>query len=381
MHRFNAGSSVAAVATFQSEGTSVAFDFKSVLSRKSLPLLGLDISSGSVKLVELSANGKNFRLERYAIEPLPKGVMIDGNIDNMDSASEIVSRAVKKMGSRNKNVALAMPSAQVITKRIFLPAGLTEDEYETQVESEASQYIPFALDEVSLDFQVLGSSATSPDDVEVLIAASRWDKVEDRVALAEAAGLKPMVMDVDSYAVRAVIERLAQQMPSQGQDKLIAVFNIGANTTNLSVFLNAQNVYVREQPFGGAQLTQDIARSYGMTFEEADARKRSGDLPDNYQRDLLQPFVENAISEIVRGLQFFFTSTPYGKVDTILMAGGSAVLEGLADAIANRTQVQTSVINPFKGMALGSSIREKQLAIDGPGLLTSAGLAMRRFEA
>ena len=359
----------------------MALDFKSLLSRKSQPLLGLDISSGSIKLVELTESGKNFRLEKYAIEPLPKGVMVDGNIENMDSASEVVSRAVKKLGSRNKNVALAMPSAQVITKRIFLPAGLTEDEYETQVESEASQYIPFALDEVSLDFQVLGPSATSPDDVEVLIAASRWDKVEDRVALAEAAGLKPMVMDVDSYAVRSVIDRLAQQMPSQGQDKLIAVFNIGANTTNLSVFLNAQNVYVREQPFGGAQLTQDIARSYGMTFEEADARKRSGDLPENYQRDLLQPFVESAISEIVRGLQFFFTSTPYGKVDIILLAGGSAVLEGLADAVTNRTQVQTSVINPFKGMALGSSIREKQLAIDGPGLLTSAGLAMRRFEA
>lgn len=359
----------------------MALDFKSILSRKSQPLLGLDISSGSVKLVELSASGKNFRLERYAIEPLPKGVMIDGNIDNMDSASEVVSRAVKKLGSRNRNVALAMPSVQVITKRIFLPAGLTEDEYETQVESEASQYIPFALDEVSLDFQVLGPSSTTPDDVEVLIAASRWDKVEDRVALAEAAGLKPMVMDVDSYAVRAVIERLGQQMPNQARDKLIAVFNIGANMTNLSVFQNGQNVYVREQPFGGAQLTQDIARAYGMTFEEADARKRSGDLPENYQRDLLQPFVESAISEIVRGLQFFFTSTPYGKVDNILLGGGSAVLEGLVDAAASRTQVETSIVNPFKGMGLGASVREKQLLIDAPGLLTCAGLAMRRFEA
>jgi type IV pilus assembly protein PilM len=359
----------------------VALDFKSLLSRKSQPLLGLDISSGSVKLVELSAVGKNFRLERYAIEPLPKGVIVDGNIDNMNVASEVVSRAARKLGAKNRNVALAMPSAQVITKRIFLPAGLTEDEYETQVQSEASQYIPFALDEVSLDFQVLGSAQDSPDDVEVLIAASRWDKVEDRVALAESAGLKAMVMDVDSYAVRSVIERLAQQMPNQAQDKLIAVFNIGANTTNLSVFLNGQNVYVREQPFGGAQLTQDIARTYGMTFEEADARKRAGDLPENYQSDLLQPFIESAIAEIVRGLQFFFTSTPYGKVDMILLAGGSAVLEGLAEASTSRTQVQTSIINPFSGMDFGASIREKQLQMDAPSLLTCTGLAMRRFEA
>jgi len=359
----------------------VALDFKSLLSRKSQPLLGLDISSGSIKLVELTQSGKNFRLEKYAIEPLPKGVMVDGNIDNMDSASEVVSRVVKKLGSRNKNVALAMPTAQVITKRIFLPAGLTEDEYETQVESEASQYIPFALDEVSLDFQVLGPSATSPDDVEVLIAASRRDKVEDRIALVESVGLKPMVMDVDSYAVRSVIERLTEQMPNQGSDKLIAVFNIGANTTNLSVFLNGQNVYVREQPFGGALLTQDIARTYGMTFEDADLKKRTGGLPENYERDLLRPFIDSAISEIVRSLQFFFTSTPYGKVDIILLAGGTAVIEGLADAVAGRTQVDTSIVNPFKGMDLSSSISEKQLLQNAPSLLTCTGLAMRRFEA
>ena len=359
----------------------MAIDFKSLLARKGQALLGLDISSGSVKLVELSSVGKNFRLERYSIEPLPKGVMVDGNIDNMDAAASVLARAVKNLGAKNRNVAMAMPSAQVITKRIFLPANLTEEEYETLVESEASQYVPFALDEVSLDFQVLGSAPDSPDDVEVLIAASRWDKVEDRVALAESAGLKAMVMDVDSYAVRSVIERLTHQMSDRAQDKLVAVVNIGANMTNLSVFLNGQNVYVREQPFGGAQLTQDIARTYGMTFEEADIRKRSGDLPENYQADLLLPFVENAAAEIVRGLQFFFTSSPYGKVDMILLAGGSAVLEGLVQAATSRTQVETSIINPFKDMDFGPSVREKQLQMDAPGLLTCAGLAMRRFES
>jgi type IV pilus assembly protein PilM len=358
----------------------VALDFKSLLAKKSQPLLGLDISSGSVKLVELSAVGKNFRLERYAIEPLPKGVMLDGSIDNMDIAAEVMSRAVKKLGAKNRNVAMAMPSAQVITKRIFLPADLSEEEYETLVESEASQYIPFALDEVTLDFQVLGPTQDAPGDVEVMIAASRWDKVEDRVALAESAGLKALVMDVDSYAARLVIERLAQQMPDQALDKVIAVFNIGANTTNLSVFLNGQNVYVRDQPFGGAQLTQDIARTYDMTFEEADARKRSGDLPENYRSDLLQPFIDTAIADFVRALQFFFTSTPYSRADMILLAGGSAVLPGLAEAVANATQVAAVVMNPFKGMDFGSAIRERQLQMDAPGLLISTGLAMRRFE-
>lgn len=363
------------------EGASVALDLKSLFTQKSQPLLGLDISSSSVKLVELSNNGKTPRLERYAIETLPKGAVVDGNIDNMEAVSDAITRLVRKSGTRMRNVALALPTATVITKRIFLPAGLSEEEYETQVEAEASQYIPFALDEVSLDFQILGPAANSPDDVEILIAASRREKVEDRVAVAQAAGLKPMVMDVDSYAARSVIERIRAQMPDQGAEKIIAVFNLGANLTHLAVLLNGQPIYEREQAFGGAQLTQDIARAYGMTFEEAEARKRTGDLPENYLRDVLQPFIENVVVEITRALQFFFTSTPYSRVDLIMLGGGCAVIEGLAEAVANRAQAETTIVNPFKGMDLGSSIREKQLRDDAPSLMTCAGLALRRFEA
>ncbi|HEU4621091.1 MAG TPA: pilus assembly protein PilM [Burkholderiaceae bacterium] len=358
----------------------MAFDLRSLLSSKSPPLVGLDISTTSVKLVEIAEAGRsNYRLVRYAIEPLPKGAVVDGNIDNIEAVSEAVRRVWRKSGTRLRNVAMALPSAAVITKRIFLPEGMSEEVLEVQVETEANQYIPFALDEVSLDFQVLGPAQHSLGDVEVLIAASRKEKVEDRVAAAQAAGLKPVVVDIEAYATRAAVERLRKMLPNNGDNMIVAVFNIGANTTSISVLLNGQTIYEREQAFGGNQLTQDIARAFGLSLEDAEAKKRSLDLPENYNRDVLQPFIESTALEVTRALQFFFTSTPYGRVDQILLAGGTAVIEGLADVVASRAQTPTQVVNPFKGMEIDDSIRDKQLRLDAPSLVTCTGLAMRRF--
>jgi type IV pilus assembly protein PilM len=360
----------------------VAFDFGSLLSSKTPPMVGLDISTTSVKLVELTEAGKgNFKLARYSIEPLPKGAVVDGNIENMEAVSDAIRAVWRRSGTRIKNVAMALPSAAVITKRIFLPDGLTDEAMELQVETEANQYIPFALDEVSLDFQALGPAASSPGDVEVLIAASRKEKVEDRVAAAQSAGLKPVVMDIESYATRASVERLRNMLPNGGENMIVAIFNIGANATSISVMLNGQSIYEREQAFGGSQLTQDISRTFALPFEEAESKKRSMDLPENYTRDVLQPFIENVALEVTRALQFFFTSTPYGRVDQIMLGGGCAVIDGLADVVANRSQTPTSIINPFKGMEIDSDIREKQLRLDAPALLTVTGLAMRRFVA
>lgn len=350
-------------------------------SSKTPPLIGLDIGSSSVKLVELSQSaGGGLRLERYAIEPLPRGAVVDGNIDKIEIVAEAVKRAWRRAGCKIKNVSMALPASAVITKRIALPANLREEELEMQVESEANQYIPFALDEVSLDFQVLGPIANAPDDLEVLIAASRKEKVEDRMAVAQAAGLKPVVVDVESYAMRAALERLIGQLPNGGEGLVIAVFYVGASTTSVTVIHDGEAIYEREQSFGGQQLTGDIARSYGIPIEEAELKKRSGDLPANYEGEVLRPFIDTAATEITRALQFFFTSTPYSRVDQIMLSGGSAVLAGLPEALMERAQVPTSVVSPFKGMEISAGVRDKQLRLDAPALLTPCGLAMRRFE-
>jgi type IV pilus assembly protein PilM len=352
----------------------------SLFGQSSPPLVGIDISTSAVRLVELADAGKGeLRLERYAHEPLPRGAVVDGNIENIEAVSEAVLRVWKKSGTRVKLVALGMPPASVITRKIVVPAGLSEDQLEVQVESEASQYIPFALDEVSLDFDVIGAAANSPDDMEVMLAAARREKVEDRVAIAEAAGLTATVMDIESYAARAALEPLISQLPGAGKDQIVALFQIGAGATHISVMQDGETIYEREQPFGGNQLTQDIVRAYGLSFEEAEARKKSGDLPENYAADLLTPFLENAALEITRAIQFFYTSTPYTRIDQLYLAGGCAQIPGLLDIIASRTRIAAAVAAPFKGMQLGAAVREQQLRQDGPAYLVACGLALRRF--
>ena len=351
----------------------------SLFGQSSPPLIGLDVSTSSVRLVELSQLGKGeLRLERYASEPLPRGAVVDGNIENLEQVSEAVRRVWKKSGTRIKFAALGMPPASVITKKIILPAGLSEDQLEVQVESEASQYIPFALDEVSLDFDVIGPAANSPDDIEVMLAASRKEKVEDRVALAEAAGLTAVVMDIESYAARAALDRVTAMMPQAGVGQIVALFQVGAQVTHISVMLDGDTIYEREQPFGGNQLTQDIVRAYGLSFEEAEARKRAGDLPENYQAELLTPFLENAALEVTRAIQFFYTSTPYTRIDQLFLAGGCALMPGLLDIVASRTRISSAVVSPFKGMQLASGVRESQLRTEAPAYLVACGLAMRK---
>ncbi|HET7831874.1 MAG TPA: pilus assembly protein PilM [Gallionella sp.] len=352
------------------------------LQTTSPPLIGVDISSSSVKMVELSETPKKggYVVERYAIEPLPKDAVTDGNINNLDAVSETLQRAWKRLGSHIKNISLALPAAAVITKKIFLPAGLREEDLAYQVESEANQYIPFALEEVNLDFQVIGPAPSNPDEVEVLLAASRKANVEDRVAAAQSAGLKTVVMDVEPFAAEMAFDQIRMQLPESAADKCVALIDIGATVMNVNVLRNGRSVYSRDQQVGGDHLTQQIQAVFGLSAEEAESGKRFGGLPDNYESDVLSPFRDNVVMEIARALQFFFTSTQYNEVDYIVLAGGCAVLPGLDDAVATRTQVSTMVANPFALMTLSSRIKPRQLQTDAPSLIIACGLAMRRFD-
>ena len=352
----------------------------SLFNRQDPPLLGLDISSSSVKLVELSRDkAGNLVLDSCAIEPLERGWITDGNIEKFDEVAEAVRRVVKKSGTKTRQVAMALPASAVITKRIILPGGMSDADLESQVESEANQYIPFSLDEVSLDFCVVGPSTTSVGDVEVLIAASRKEKVQDRQGLAEAAGLKPIVIDVESYASRLATARLIENLPNKGLDTLVALFEVGASTTSMQVIKNDEVLYERDQAFGGAQLTQLIVRQYGFSPEEAESKKRSGDLPEDYESGVLKPFVDSMAQEIGRALQFFFTSTPHNKVDYVMLAGGSSSLPGLTDSVTQQTSFACMQAHPFEGMTIGGDVKEKKMQREAASYLTSCGLALRRF--
>ena len=354
------------------------FDF---FNDSTQPLIGVDISTTAVKMVELSASGKGtYRLEGYSIAVIPKDAIVDGNISGLEQVSDAVKLAWKLLGSREKRTALALPSAAVITKKVMMSADLREADMEALVEAEANQYIPFPLEEVNIDFQVIGPAPNNPDEVEVLIAASRKEKIEDRVAAAEDAGLKVTVMDVDTYATEAAYSLVANQLPNAGKDQTVMIIDIGAVMMHINVLQDNKSVYIREQAFGGSQLTQEIQRRFGLSVEEAEIAKRKGGLPESYDNEVLQPFMLSLSTEVARALQFFTSSTQYNRVDHIVLAGGCAAIPAVDVMVQDRTQVNTIIANPFQSMSLGSKVKQHQIVIDAPALIVACGLAMRGLD-
>ena len=351
------------------------FDF---FNESTPPLIGVDISTSAVKMVELSTVGKGaYRLEGYSIAAIPKDAITDGNVVGLEQVSDAVKLAWKLLGSREKRAALALPSAAVITKKVLMSADLREADMEAQVEAEANQYIPFPLEEVNIDFQVIGPAPNSADEVEVLIAAARKEKIEDRVAAAEDAGLKVTVMDVDTYATEAAYSLVANQLPNAGKEQTVMVIDIGAVMMHINVLHDNKSIYVREQAFGGAQLTQEIQRRFGLSGEEAEIAKRKGGLPESYENEVLQPFTQSLSTEVARALQFFTSSTQYNRVDHIVLAGGCAAIPAVDVMVQDRTQVNTIVANPFLAMSVGTKVKQQQANIDAPALIIACGLAMR----
>jgi type IV pilus assembly protein PilM len=351
------------------------FDF---FNESTPPLIGVDISTSAVKMVELSSTGKgSYRLEGYSIAAIPKDAIVDGNVSGLEQVSDAVKLAWKLLGSREKRTALALPSAAVITKKVLMSADLRETDMEVQVEAEANQYIPFPLEEVNIDFQVIGPAPSNADEVEVLIAAARKEKIEDRVAAAEDAGLKVIVMDVDTYATEAAYSIVANQLPNSGKDQTVMIVDVGAVMMHINVLHDNKSVYTREQAFGGAQLTQEIQRRFGLSIEEAEIAKRKGGLPESYENEVLQPFMQSMSTEVARALQFFTSSTQFNRVDHIVLAGGCAAIPAIDVMVQDRTQVNTIVANPFQSMSLSSRVKQQQATTDAPALIIACGLAMR----
>ena len=348
---------------------------------RSPPVIGLDLSASSVKMVELAPAGRGeLCLQSYAIEPLPRDAVVDAGIANLDATTEAIRRCYKRMGSRLKHVAMAVPGAAVITRKIVCPAGLSDDEMEATVESEAIQYIPFALEEVNLDFQVLGPVSDNAELVEVLVAASRREKIEDRIAAAEGAGLIGLLMDVESHALQTAFELVRPRLPAQARDQNVAVVDIGSSMTQVTVIRGPEVVYAREQAFGGNQVNIEIQRLYGLSLEEAETAKKGGGLPGGYQAEVVEPFMQNAAIEIQRALQFFLSSSEYNRIEHIVLCGGCATIQGLESVVASRTRIATLVANPFAKMQVAATINLKRLMADAPALITACGLAMRSFD-
>ena len=351
-----------------------------LFNKKSNTLLGIDISSTSVKLLELSRQGERYRVEAYAVEPLPVGAVIEKNIAELEGVGLALTRVLVKARTGLRSVAVAVAGSAVITKTIEMDAGLSDDEMESQLKIEADQYIPYPLDEVAIDFEVQGASVRNPERVNVLLAACRKENVEVREAVLTLAGLTARVVDVEAYALERSFGLLASRLAVSGERLTIAVVDIGATMTTLSVLQNGRIIYTREQLFGGRQLTEEIQRRYGLTLEQAGLAQKKGGLPDDYVDEVLQPFREALVQQVSRSLQFFFASGQYSSVDHILLAGGTASVPGLDRLIEQQLGTSTQVANPFSEMILGGKVNGAALASDAPALMIACGLALRSFD-
>ena len=329
-----------------------------LFGNKLQPLLGLDITTSSVKLIELSLSGKRYRVESYSAEPTPPSSVNEKAIVDAKAVGEAIRRAVKRAGAKATDVAVAISGDAAITKVIQMPSSLSDRDLEGQVEIQADQYIPFPMEEVSFDYEVIGTNDKDPELMDVLLVASRTENVEQRRSAVTAAGLETQIVDVEAFALENACRLLSHQMPDNGMGQAVAVVDIGASSTTFSVLQDLRVIYTRDFNFGGQQLTEEIMRTYGLSMEDAGRAKKQGGLPSNYQPEVLEPFIDDMTQQVSRSLQFYLASGGgREQPDMILVCGGCANIPGIADLISSRVGIPTEVGDPLGQMKISSKAK------------------------
>ena len=341
-------------------------------------LIGVDISSTSVKLLELSVKNGRYWVESYGLSPLLEGSVVEKNILNPEPVADALERALNLANPQSKNVALAVPTSMVIHKVIEMDAEMSDEEREVQIRMDAEQYIPFPLDEVSLDFEVLPDRLANSNRVNVLLVATKTENIDSRVEVLEISGLTAKIADVESYALERAFEVFSDTLP-MGVN-LVGILDIGHTMTTLSVMQQGKIIYTREQVFGGKQLTQDVQNRYGLSYDEAGRAKKDRTLPDDFETEVLMPFLEAVVQQAARSLQFFFSSSQFNEIDHILLAGGNANIPGLSKLLQQKLGYRVTVANPFLQMGFSPQIDLKKIENDAPSLMVACGLALRSFD-
>ena len=330
------------------------------LGSKSGNLFGIDIGSSSVKLVSLSGGSGHYSLDSYAVVALPHGAVTEGSIKDSGVVAEVIEKAVKVAGNKKtgeSSAVTAVQSSAVITKRIEMSNALSDFDLEDQIKIEADQFIPYPIEEVALDFEVIGPAEHSPNLNSVLLVACRQTDVEEREDAISSAGLKCKVIDVDTFAIERAYPLFSAEQPD---DKLVGIVDIGASTLTLNVFKGKEIVYTREQTFGGNDLTNAISQQYGM---------------------VVLPFRGTVAQQVSRSLQFFYSSgSHHHELSALYLSGGTAAIDGLAEQLQEEIGITTYMANPFSKMKVNARVNTARLERDAPSLIKACGLAMRGFE-
>ncbi len=341
-------------------------------------LVGLDIGSSAIKLVQLKENKGRYFLKKFGVKPLEPEVIVDGTVMDEGRVVSAIRELFDDSGVKNKLVAISISGHAVIVKKISLPP-MPDDELEGQVKLAAEQYIPFDINEVNIDFHVLppDSSGDRQGDMSVILVAAKKDKINELTELVKGAGLTPMVMDVDAFA----IENMHAINYPMAQDETTALVNLGASVMNVNIIRGGTSLFTRDIPLGGNRYTEAIQREMGLSYEEAEESKK-GERSGDSSAALLGKVIDNVngevASEIARTVDYFKSSASNAELDRVLLCGGVAKAKGLIQQLGDRMQIPVEVADPFSEIDVtGSDFDPGALAELAPAAAVGVGLALR----
>jgi len=342
-------------------------------------MVGIDIGSHSVKAVLLSEQHGMYRIEAAAVESMPKGMIKDREIQDIEAVSRVIAKIRKQIPKTVKYAAVAISGASVITKIIYMDVSLSESELESQIEIEADSLIPYPLDEVSLDFEKVSVNKADPSKVDVLLSAARTEHIEVRSHAVMDGGFEPKVMDVESYALSRAGLLCVAQLPEDAEDKVVAFVDVGAQITLISIVQGSKSLYTRDQVFGGEQFTNSIVSYYGKSFDESENAKITGQLPPNYTFEVLAPFQTALLQQIRRSIQMFLNTSEKDNIDYIILSGGTALINGLERLLIDELGVHTVIAKPLNELEIAPDLDTDEIEKIQPQLMIALGLALRSF--
>jgi type IV pilus assembly protein PilM len=346
------------------------------------PIVGLDIGSSAVKLVEFVPSGSSVRLERFGYAPLPPEAIVQGSFMNAPAIASAIRDACNNSGIKGRDVATSVSGHAVIVKKITLPAQSSEELDET-IRWEAEQYIPFDINEVNLDYQIIAEGSLD-GQMDVMLVAAKKDLIDDYQSVVHDAGMTLAVMDVDAFALGNMYEHNYE--PSG--DSVVALVDIGASVVNINVMNGTIPTFTRDITSGGSQYTEEIQKTLSISFEEAELIKlggKSGDVSKDVVpqevEEAMREVSENLLGEIQRSLDFYRATTSSAPIQKVLLCGGSARVPGLDRMFQERIEIPVELVDPLKRVDMGAgAVDDQQVRELAPTLGVAVGLAVRGRE-
>ena len=347
-----------------------------ILGRKK-GVIGLDIGSSSIKLVELVESKNTYKLQNLGIAPLPPEAIVDGALMDSVTIIDTIRELIANTKAKTKDVITSVSGHSVIVKKITLPL-MSDSELEESIQWEAERYIPFDINEVNIDFQIFGSSSENPEVMDVVLVAAKKDIINDYVSVIIESGLNPVIIDVDSFA----IENMLSVNYEMEKDETVAMANVGASITNINILKNNMTAFTRDIFKGGNQITEEIQRQLHIDYEEAEKIKVGSKIDATSQsitQEVLKSASESLAIEIGNSIEFFQSTTTYEKISKLYLSGGGSKIKDFDIVLQQQIGIPVEIVNPFKKIEYSEKNFDLEYLREiGPMMAVGVGLATRK---